>query len=205
MNLTQQLFAIFAIPGTVALVVQTILLVVGMGTHDADADGADAGADGGLDGDVFADPGLRVLTVRGLVAFFAVGGWVGIALIDWNVPVALAAVLALLAGLGGLFLVAWLFKVMLRLQSAGNLDIRNAIGSVGRVYLTVPGGGRFSGKVTLLLQERAVELEALTDGSQPIPTGSQVQVTGIRGSQIIVVPLVENETDMHQHEQHMTK
>jgi len=143
---------------------------------------------------VFADPGLRVLTVRGLVAFFAVGGWAGIALIDWNVPVALAAVLALLFGLGGLFLVAWLFKVMLRLQSAGNLDIRNAVGSVGRVYLTVPGGGRFSGKVTLLLQERTVELEALTDEPQPILTGSEVKVTGIRGSQIVVESLPGKET-----------
>ena len=194
MNATQQVFAVFAIPATVALAIQTILLLVGLGTHGTDADGADAAADSGLDGDVFADPGLRVLTVRGLVAFFAVGGWAGIALIDWNVPVALAAVLALLFGLGGLFLVAWLFKVMLRLQSAGNLDIRNAIGSVGRVYLTVPGGGRFSGKVTLLLQERTVELEALTDEPQPILTGSEVKVTGIRGSQIVVESLPGKET-----------
>ena len=194
MNATQQVFAVFAIPATVALAIQTILLLVGLGTHGTDADGADAAADSGFDGDVFADPGLRVLTVRGLVAFFAVGGWAGIALIDWNVPVALAAVLALLFGLGGLFLVAWLFKVMLRLQSAGNLDIRNAIGSVGRVYLTVPGGGRFSGKVTLLLQERTVELEALTDEPQPIQTGSEVKVTGIRGSQIVVESLPGKET-----------
>ena len=198
MNLTQQIFALFALPATVILVIQTILLLLGLGTQGGAESGSDGQAEGdfddGPDMEAISDPGLRLFTVRGLIAFFAIGGWVGIALIDLKVHTVLASVLALAAGFLALVLVAWIVKIALGLQSSGNLDIRNAIGSTGRVYLTIPGEGRYSGKVSLLLQERAVELDALTDDSIDIPTGSQVKVIGLRGS-LLVVEAVQREKE----------
>ncbi|MDW7657083.1 MAG: hypothetical protein SCM11_07905 [Bacillota bacterium] len=192
MSLTQQIFALFATPATVVLVIQTILLLVGLGTQGGSETGTDSQADGDFsdapDTEAAVDPGLRLFTVRGLVAFFAIGGWVGIALIDLNVHVVLASFLALAAGFMALALVAWIVKIALGLQSTGNLDVRNAIGLTGRVYLSIPGGGRYSGKVSLLLQERAVELDAITDDSVDIPTGSQIKVIGLRGTLLVVVP-----------------
>ena len=192
MNLTQQIFALFALPATVILVIQTILLLVGLGTQGGAETGADSQGDGDVDDgpDVEAaiDPGLRLFTVRGLVALFAIGGWVGIALIDLKVHIVLASFLALAAGFLALALVAWIVKIALGLQSTGNLDIRNAIGLTGRVYLTIPGGGRYSGKISLLLQERAVELDAVTDDSIDILTGSQIKVVGLRGNLLVVEP-----------------
>lgn len=190
MNLTQQILALFALPATVTLIIQTILLLVGIGSHGGSDLGPDAQTDAdsadGADTAIDADPGLRLFTVRGLVAFFAIGGWVGIALIDLGVHTVVSAFLALAAGFLSLLLVAWIIKVAMSLQSAGNLDIRNAIGQVGRVYLTIPGGGRYSGKVSLLLQERAVDLDAITDDSVDIPTGSQVRVVSLRGGLLVV-------------------
>jgi len=205
MILTQQIFALFALPATVVLVIQTVMLLFGIGSgHDghfehSGGEGADmqdlpGQAPGQPDGDAngiqdLPDAGLRLFTVRGLVAFFAIGGWTGIALIDLGAQQVVAAVAALVAGALALLLVAWLVRVVLSLQSAGNLDIRHAIGQIGRVYLTIPALGRGSGKVSLLLQERSVELDALTEQDTAIPTGSPVIVVAIQGSLVVVSPV----------------
>ena len=80
----QQVFYIIAIPATLILILQTILLLFGMGhdsetdiDHDVDHDIGDHDAAG--DG-ANHEAGLRILTVRGIVAFLAVCGWVGVAL-----------------------------------------------------------------------------------------------------------------------------
>ncbi|MEA4890876.1 MAG: hypothetical protein VB070_15575 [Clostridiaceae bacterium] len=207
LNLTQQIFALFAVPATVILIIQTLLLLFGLGGHH---DGDYAG-DAHL-GDVHElqdhpdaitghelqdhpdaitvhDPGLRLFTVRGLVAFFAVGGWVGIALIDLQITPVPAAFLAMLAGLLALIAVAWLLRLMLKLQSSGNQDIRNAVGCTGVVYLHIPGAFKGTGKVTLILQEQSVELDALTENPEGIATGRQIKVIGVRGDLLIVQPL----------------
>lgn len=222
LNLTQQIFALFALPATVILAIQTILLLLGLGSHHdggLDPNGAheanvhdggtdmNAGAhDGGAinghpdddhilpahqDAAADYDPGLRLFTVRGLIAFFAVGGWVGIALVDLQVGTALASLLALLAGLLALFLVAWLLRLLLGLQSSGNLDIRNAVGLTGIVYLHIPGNLQGSGKVTLILQGRSIEIDALTDLPDGIATGRQIKVISLRGDLLLVRPLRE--------------
>lgn len=190
--LTQQIFALFALPATVILVIQTILLLIGLGAQsgglasDGGGQDGDFGADDSSPAEDSPDTGLQLFSVRGLVAFFAVGGWTGIALIDLDLPVALAGLLGLAIGFLALVLVAWLAKLVLGLQSAGNLDIRNAVGLIGRVYLTVPSRGDGSGKVTLILQERSIELEAATDQPEPIRTGSAVTVVGVRGNTVLV-------------------
>ncbi len=244
LTLVQQILALFALPATVILAIQTILLLFGIGSgHGTDAHGADsAGSDladshgfdaahapagheadlaggsytdsvmapdtsAGMDtlghgGDIHdlashpgehpaahTDIGLRLITVRGLVGFFAVGGWVGIALIDLKMPALLASFLALVAGLLALVLIAWIFKLVLSLQSSGNLDLNGAIGLTGQVYLRIPGSMRGTGKITLTLQERLVELDVMTNYPETIGTGQLITVTGRKGDVLLVEPL----------------
>lgn len=220
MHLIQQILALFALPATVILVIQTILLLFGMGQDDAgtgtDADGdafestadgdnleiSQAGyeTDAGLAPDEpFAaqgsiadyDPGLRLITVRGLVAFFAVGGWVGIAVIDLGAPVWLGAILALLFGLFALWLIAIIFKALMRLQSSGNIQLSRAVGCSGEVYLRIPASSGGRGKVTVLVQERLVEAAAMTRRAVDLPTGTSIRVTGISGGTLLVEPIDE--------------
>ena len=75
-------------------------------------------------------------------------------------------------------LIAWLMRSMLKLQSSGNLEPKNAVGKAGVVYITIPGERSGSGKVNLLVQERFAEMDAVTDG-EPIPTGREVIVVGV--------------------------
>ena len=216
----QQVLACFAIPATVLLVLQTILLLFGAGGHAADhggfedhsglgdPDGGDMDASADMDMDANADTdfdadhdletqpdhdgahhaaGVRIFTVRGLVAFFAVGGWLAIALLDLGVSTGPSVGFGLLGGFLALLLVAFIVKWAVRLQENGTLSLRNAIAHTGTCYISVPPRRTGSGKVTVLVQEQLVELEAVTDWEEPIRTGEQVQVVGLASENLLVV------------------
>ncbi len=207
MTLLQQVFACIAVPATLILVLQTILLLVGAASAGAGAemDTDTSGLLGGADADVEVDldpdlptehapdatdaSGVRVLTVRGLVAFFAIGGWLGLAAIEWGVPAPGASALALLGGFLAMVAIAFLFKWAMRLQDSGNISLRNAQGHSAQVYLTIPARRAGAGKVTLTLQERFVECDAVTDSGESIATGSLVTVQGVaEGNTLLVAP-----------------
>ncbi|MCI8361446.1 MAG: hypothetical protein HFE86_08945 [Clostridiales bacterium] len=219
----QQILACFAIPATVLLALQTILLLFGAGGHDADhggltdhsaLSGGDMDGDADLDLDLDADldmdadadidvdhdfdhepahdgahhgAGVRIFTIRGLVAFFAVGGWLGIALLDCGLPVGPSVGLGVLGGFLALLLVALILKWALGLQENGTLSLRNAIAHTGTCYLTVPACRGGTGKINVLVQEQLVELEAVTDWETPIRPGEQVQVVGLASESLLVV------------------
>lgn len=219
LSLLQQSFAVVAIPATVILILQTVLLLFGvggghdadhgefaedhsgLGEHDLDHDwDHDTGHDGDIaDGDHDVhDPahhaaGIRIFTVRGLVAFFAVGGWLGIALGDTEIAVSWITVIAFAGGAAALLLTAWFIKWSLSLQDQGNLDLHNAVGKTAQVYIPIPADGKSSGKVTLTLQERYVELSAVTTADRILHTDEMVRVTGVMNQNLLVVrPLEES-------------
>lgn len=186
LNLLQKVFSYLAIPATLVLAIQSVMVLFGFG----EGEGAD------LDGDSIPDSmegldsgdGLALFTVRGLVAFFAVGGWTGIALGKTLWPVLTIAV-AFLAGAAAMVGIALLLRAMNRLQASGTLDLHAAVGLTGRVYLTVPVQG--CGKVNLTLQGRFCELDAMTQGAEPIPSGTAVKVTGLLDGQTLIVERAE--------------
>lgn len=209
MTVLQQVFACIAVPATIILVIQSIMLLLGFGFDAADAGGMDLDTDTDLDlhGDIHADlhdgdttdaddaeegsSGLSLFTIRGLVAFFTIGGWTGFALSQYMNGV-WASVLAFAAGAAALVGVALLFKYSFRLQDKGNLDIDNALGKMGKVYIPIPACERGQGKITVMLQERLVELDATTKSQQQIPTGAAVRVSGVMDGQTVQVePMTE--------------
>lgn len=58
------------------------------------------------------------------------------------------------------------------MQESGNLDTRNAVGQTGEVYVPIPADGR--GKVTLVVQDRFMEMDAVCPAGA-LKTGQQVQ------------------------------
>ena len=197
----QQVLACFAIPATVLLVLQTILLLFTAGGHDADHGGLEdnSGLDaGGADGsageagpDVQADAGAGEGDAgagEGETAHDgAHHGWLGLALLDLGVPSAGAVARGAVGGFLALLLVAFILKWALRLQENGALSLRNAVAHTGTCYITVPPRRTGSGKVTVMVQEQLVELEAVTDGDEAIRPGTQIQVTGLAGENLLVV------------------
>ncbi|MBI4600598.1 MAG: hypothetical protein HY721_01425 [Planctomycetes bacterium] len=176
-------YMICATAGGTVLVIQTVLLMMGVG---ADAD-ADADVDPGDIHDVPHDAGhghdhagegfLKVLSFKTLVAFVTFFGLSGLASQKSGLGAAPTLVIALCAGSLALYLVAYLMAALSRLQSKGNLDLKNAVGETAKVYLRVPGERSGQGKVIVAVQGRRVECKAVTAGPE-IPTGAEVQVVG---------------------------
>ena len=93
-------------------------------------------------------------------------------------------------GLVYLLATAFLIRNLLRLQSSGNLDYRNALGTVGTVYTTIPGGAAGGGQLELVLQGRLMMAEAYTRAGHDLKPNSKARVVDLIGqSTLLVEPL----------------
>lgn len=185
LTLFERILFVLASASTALLVVQIILLLIGFSGGDiSDASGFDT-----LDIDSVSGEGveLSMFTVKGFIAFFSVGGWVGLAVSQSGGHILLVLFLALLSGGGALYGVAYLYRLGAKMQSDGTIHINNAIGQIAKVYLTIPAKGDGAGKVTLNLQERFVELEAVTESNVPIKSEEMVRIVGCYENTVIVV------------------
>ena len=185
----QQILALIAIPSTLILIIQTIMVLIGFGDG---GDGGDVDADDVLDGDT-DDGGLGLFSVRGVVSMLCMMGWSGVALLETALPMVVSLMIAFVIGVVTLFGMALLMKAVYRLQSSGNIDVGNAIGKIGQVYIPIPAGGLAGGKVTITVQEKLIECEAISVGDTALATGSYVRVTAVsEGGVLVVEPLARS-------------
>lgn len=179
LDTASRVFAMIAIPSTLVLVVQTILLFFGF-DDDMDIDG-----DGIID--VTTGDGLVLFSLRGIMGMGAVGGWSGLVLYETGLPLALSVILALVFGFLTLVVIAWLMKLSMKLQSSGNLDLGYAIGKVGTVYIPIPASMKGTGKINITIQERLIEVNAVTAADRKLATGENVRVVGTDETGMLVV------------------
>lgn len=153
------------------------LLMQFAGSHDTDVP----------DGDVpDLDAGFTILSLRSLLAFGMFMGYTGVVSLrlggNWFV--------ALVAGIAAGILAAWLawrlLRIILRLQSSGTLDLQNAIGQTGEVYLPIPAGLNGAGKVMVEVQGALRELDAVSEEAS-IPNGQPVLVVGLTDEGALIV------------------
>lgn len=131
--------------------------------------------------------GLKLFTLQGIVAFFAIFGWTGVIMLKADVSAPLSIVLAFVFGFIAMTLMALLMRAMLKLQTDGSLDIKNALGKSGTVYLPIYPKRTKAGKVSIMVQERLAELDAVTDEEEKLPTGMEVTVIGISNRNTLIV------------------
>ncbi len=184
--------------GGTLLVLQFVLLAFGAGGDgdlgDAHGHAGFGGGDGGdgAHGDVGHDQTsfLKLLSLQTIATFTTFFGLTGLGTdrLDWSpLSVVLAATLA---GTGALWLVGKAMRGLARLQSQGNVDLANAIGETGSVYLRVPAAGDGQGRVMLKVQGRIVECRAVS-GDSEIATGARIRVTAHTvGDVLVVEPIV---------------
>ena len=205
LELASQIFYCMAIPATLILLIQTLLMFIGL---DGDGDGdfgdvaegtpddlPDVDAPDGIfewdaaseDLDPSGFDGLRVFTFRGLIAFFVVLGWVGVVMDGAGISLPITLLVSIACGGLTMVLLAFLLRAVMRLRSDGNTDNRNAIGVSGKVQLTIPPNRSGEGKVHLMLQGAYVERNAVTDEAEAIPTGAEVVVVALSGQTDLVV------------------
>ena len=85
-----------------------------------------------------------------------------------------------------MLLLAKLMQMAMKLQYSG-ANIRNAVGKQGTVYLIIPPKGKGKGKVSVVVQERLREFDAVTESKEDIPTGSQIIVKDVVHPNTLVV------------------
>ena len=131
--------------------------------------------------------GLRIFTFRTVISFFAVFGWVGVVLDAAGLDHIISLSVAFVAGFAVMLLIAFLIRAAMRLQSDGTIDIRNALGQSGTVYLTVPANRSGRGKVNVTVQGTYSEFDAVTDSDTPLSTGCEVIVIGISSKDTLII------------------
>jgi hypothetical protein len=114
-----------------------------------------------------------------------------------KVPPLTAFVVAFASGGGALYAVAWLMRTLYGLKDDGTVRIERALGQTGTVYLAIPGGNSGVGKVTVTVQERTMEYQAVTAGHD-LPTGAAVTIVSIHDPDTVEVALTPH-TERYTH------
>ena len=174
-----------ALVGGGVVVLQLVLGLLGLAHNDVPHDvhvhvghGADAAHHG--------VHSLHLTSLRALAAGLAFFGLTGYGLLRAGWSAGGAVALALVAGAVAVVVVAVLMRLLLRLESDGAVQIENALWQPATVYVPIPGARAGAGKVTLSLQGRLVEYQAVT--SEPaLPTGAAVTVVDVVSSDTLEV------------------
>ena len=192
LGLIGQIYFVLGCVASALLLIQFIMLLIGF-AGDGDID---IGGDGGPDFDGDADGGIGIFTLKGLVGFFAIGGWVGVACVMGGLQDGWTIVVSIICGLVAFVAIGFAYKAIRKLQADGAIDNRNAIGKVAEVYLKVPAKGEGHGKLSIVIQGKLVEMDAVTDETEPIPSGREVKVISLIGGVCKVSSDLDIEVEM---------
>jgi membrane protein implicated in regulation of membrane protease activity len=179
MSVLEKIYWSIALPFSVLFIIQTILtFIVGDGVA------AEGDADVAIDSDTGID--FQFLSIKNLIAFFTIFGWVGVVTHGSGIAPVWSVVLATAAGLVMMTIMATLMYFMGKLTESGTLNLRKAIGKVATVYLTIPAKRNGMGKVQITVQGFQT-LDAITDDEQEIGNGMLVEVIEVLNNEILIV------------------
>ncbi len=185
--------------GTV-LALQLLGGLLGIG-HDADIhdgsvdlhlDHADATAGHDMDHADSDQEGARflgILSLRAIASAVMMFGLAGLSAQRMYSP-RTAFLVAAACGVMVLFGVAALLQGLYNFANDGTVHDYDTIGATGSVYLSIPGHRKGKGKVTIVVQDRTMEYEALTSG-ESLPTGTQVLVVDVPALNVLEVVRAE--------------
>jgi hypothetical protein len=163
------LFIIAAVLGGAILLVQLVMYLFGGSIGDGDMDFFEGSS---------ADASFKILSLQGLSGFFTMFGLVGLALL-WESQVApgLAAAGAFVAGFFTTWVMGRIFQWVKGLQSSGNIRLQDARGVHATVYTRIQK--HKPGKVTVVIRQRLLTLDACTQDDVTFEQGDRVLVQAI--------------------------
>ena len=162
---------------SLVFVIQTIMTFIGM---DMDVD---VSADTAIDGD--SGP-FQLFTFRNFINFLLGFGW---SIISFEKAIENQFVLILVSAVIGVLLVMAvmaIFRFMSRMEQSGTINMANAVGCKGNVYLKIPGEKRGEGKVQISIQGAIREFDALTAGEE-LETGAPIRVVEVINDNTLLV------------------
>lgn len=214
LRLVEQILYCIAIPASLILVIQTVIMLLGLGHggegfNPSDTSGfdtpdsfdVDTSVDLPSDGSFDTDSDLsnhdinnpadladfRLLSVQSVIAFLTIFGWSGITAISNGMADWAALLLAAVLGFGAMFIVAKVIQWSSKLAQNGTFNVKNLLGESGTVYIPIPEKGKGMGKINISCGERFMEYDAITEEQEMLKTGEQVTVVDIIGGSTLVV------------------
>lgn len=184
----QQIAFTLAVTATIIMLIFLILMMFGADDSTYDGGFQDADLEFLSDEPLSAITGLKIFTIRGALVFFSVGGWV-IFIFAPVMHVLLVLLLGISTGILGSYLQALAFRAAMNLESAGNLDYTRTIGKVATVYIRIPMARTGKGKVVLNLEDRFVEIDAITDDETDLLAKTMVDIIGLENDTTVVVSI----------------
>jgi hypothetical protein len=184
LGLTEQVLYCIAVPSTLLLIIQAVLIIVGAGGEGLDTD-ADAEFDYSSGAKDFGVASM--FTVQGVASFFCVFAWSSLLMFRGGIPLGIAVIVSLILGMAVMYVLAKIMLYLNKLAHCGTLDVKNLLGNSGTVYLKIPPKGAGRGKVMVQTSERLVEFEAVSEDEGEIANNAEVRVIDILGENVLVV------------------
>ena len=178
------MFSAFALVGGFLFLIWFILLLLG-----GVAEGVLEGVFGmeGFDA-MSADGSFNALTFQGLMAFCMFFGLAGLYTLEvdpaGDSTKALSVLVGGIAGTASMYGTGKIFQVFFALEASGNVDISEAVGTSGTVYLRIPEGG--VGQIQIELGGALKTYNAKSEDGQGIATGEFIQVVDNVASTMVV-------------------
>jgi hypothetical protein len=181
LQLIEKIYWMIAFPSTLFFFIQLVITFIGGDIdHDFDHD-----FDHNFDGD--SGVGFHPFTFKNMIAFFTLFSWSGLASIEGGFSLAITIVISTVSGLIMMVIMAFLFYYISKFTHSGTLDLNNAIGLTGDVYLTIPAKKAGMGKVQINVQGQLRTLNAMTSDLEDIKTGAIIEVDELVNDNILVV------------------
>lgn len=174
------LFASAALVGGLLFIAWFFLLMIG-GLAGGLLDGV------GVDVDMGADLSFKAFTFQGIVAFVLMFGLVGLALSRSDQHQMVALLAGTVAGGASMWTMGKMFQVFYSVQSSGNMNIDNAVGKNGTVYMRIKPGE--VGQIQVEVQGAMRTLDAIAKNPEDyFKSGDTVTVKEIIAGRMVVVP-----------------
>lgn len=178
---TEKIYWSISIVASIFFIIQLIMTFIGA---DSDVD-----MDLSTDMDVEMDHGIgfQFFTLKNLLGFFTLFGWTGLGCLDMGLDLFPTLAISSASGLIMMTIMATIFYFMSNMTDSGTINVKNAIGQTGTVYLMIPAKRGAVGKVNLEIQGRNMEMNAITDDETEIPTGAVVMVSQVVNNSLLLV------------------
>jgi len=181
MQTAEKVYWIIALPSTAVFLFQLVLTFIG-----GDMDHTDLSADHDVAIDSDHGIGFQFLSIKNLIGFFSILGWTGIAMINGGKSLGITIVVSTLAGLLMMVIMATMIYYLGKLSEQNVLNLKNAKGKIGTVYLRIPAQRKGMGKVQINVQGFQT-LNAITDEREEIKTGAVVEVIDSINNEVLLV------------------
>ena len=172
------LFASSALIGGILFVLYFFLLMIGGIATDI--------FDGlfGIDVDMGADASFKALTFQGIMAFLMFFGLAGLYVTKSGGGPSPAILAGAIAGGASMYFTGKLFELFVNLQQDGTVELSEAIGAKGQVYLRIADEG--VGQVTVEVNEAQRTFNAKSEDGAGIATGDFIEVVDTIGEVLVV-------------------